>query len=91
MTKSVSDKLLLGLYQLYCQSPDYYARITTIIPNAKNWRIVASALFVEGLIEFSSSNNNGMSARLTKLGVLFCERTSFVDPLTPVVKLNDIG
>lgn len=88
MTKSISDKLLYGLYRI--RQYDSYARITEIIPNEWNWRGIASDLYERGLIEFGSGRTIGAIARLTSNGVKFCESTSFIDPSIPVIELDDL-
>lgn len=90
MTKSVLDKLLQGLYIQYSQNGDYMTRITDIIPNVSNWRIVAQDLYKRGFIVFNPGASMGACAKITDKGVIFCETTSFIDPSTPVIELEDL-
>lgn len=90
MTKSVSDKLLQGLYIHNLQNAGYMARITEIIPNVWNWRGIAQDLYQMGLIVFNPGSSVGACAKLTDNGVKFCETTSFIDPSTPVIELEDL-
>lgn len=86
MTESVSDKLLKGLYfQREDDGSIGWDRITEIIPNNRNWRIVADHLYELGLIDF----NHGGVAKLTDKGIGFCETKSFLDPATPVIELEN--
>lgn len=90
MSESVSDKLLQGLYIHYSQNGDYMTRITDIIPNVWNWRIVAQELYQMGLIEFNPGEPIGACAKLTYKGVKFCETTSFICSSIPIIELDDL-
>ena len=87
MTRSVSDKLLQELY--FCREEDGrigWGSITEKIPNTSTWRNVADHLYEQGLI----AKRNGCATHLTSKGVKFCETTSFIDPSTPVIELEDL-
>ncbi len=90
MTKSISDKLLKELYFHRSLNEEGMTRITEIIPDTLNWRIIAADLYGRGLIEFNPEATMGACAKLTDKGVVFCEKTSFLDPHTPVIELEDL-
>ncbi len=87
MTESVSDKLLKGLYfQREDDGSIGWGRITEIIPDTPNWRLVSDDLCERGLIV----RRNGGITKLTDKGIWFCETRSFLDPATPVIELENL-
>ena len=84
--KETLDKLLRGLYNYYLyHDGEGFARITAIIPDRKDWRIIAGVLYEEGLLVFSSGENNGCAAKLTNKGLNFCKYSSFAQPNTSLL------